>query len=143
MEKELDQRLSEVERKLEAMERREGGISAPPMDGHLRVFLLDASGSASVESLREAMRMHFAAMDTKDYFQVFAFDSEVQERLRTVWLHPTAGPIDEVDAWIHTLTPGGGSAVVPAMKEACKLLAECSRAASIVVVTDGHLYFGG
>ncbi|MGY5881648.1 MAG: VWA domain-containing protein [Candidatus Thorarchaeota archaeon] len=103
------------------------------------VFILDKSGSmggTKIEQARTAFNSMIETLLPSDLFNVVAFDHEVS----SLWVEPhsaSATSIDEAQAWVRGIQPGGSTNFHGAMMEGLGMMGEGEYVKAILMLSDG------
>ncbi len=107
------------------------------------VLVIDRSGSMQgqkIEAAKEAARATAEVLNPNDYIAVVAFDSEAQ-----VFVRPTrAGAKNRISMDIAKLSAGGGTNILPGLREAKEILDSINaKVKHVILMTDGEAPIDG
>lgn len=108
------------------------------------VLVIDRSGSMSsndyglprIEMAKEAALRSLNTLNETDYLGVLKFDDKASW---AVDLQPVAGNEQQIQNGIATIQAGGGTSILPALKEACTKLKDVdTKSKHMILLTDGQ-----
>lgn len=105
------------------------------------IFVLDISGSMSgypLDTAKELIRDLVTSLRETDAFNLVLFDNDTT-MLSENSLPATAQNVKSAINLIDELEGGGGTSLLPALKDAVAVPAESGYARSVVIITDGYV----
>jgi Ca-activated chloride channel homolog len=105
------------------------------------IFVIDKSGSQSgfpIEQSKAAVRKCLANVGPRDTFNLIAFESGVGVYAPRA-VPATKANLESALSWINTLSGGGGTEFIPALRVALKAAKDPSRSRIVLFMTDGYI----